>query len=153
MTGAVRSVILTSMLGLVGCSGTPATVADSTKAEPPPAKEPTPPGPSEPAPTLTKPALALPHTVDLTVGERIPVAEEIDVTFLGNGHKIMERGESPLGISLMVHRDNRDIDTSEWVAIPGEVKFTAAGVTFEYVTHHYSKSIRLIVLSVAPLEQ
>lgn len=76
----------------------------------------------------------------------------VDVTFIGNTHKIMEHGESPLGISLTVHRDGRDIDTSEWVELLEQPRFSAAGITFEYVAHQYDRTIRLGVISVGPVE-
>lgn len=95
----------------------------------------------------------MPTTVDLAVGERTRIVDGVDVTFIGNSHKIMERGESPLGISLTVHRDGRDIDTSEWVELLEQPKFSAAGITFEYLAHRYDRSVRLRVISVGPVEE
>lgn len=95
----------------------------------------------------------MPATVTLTIDERTRVAEAFDVTFTGHSHKISEHGESPLGVSLTVHRDGRDIQASEWLEVsePGRPQFAVAGVTFEYVAHDYDRSIELKVVSVGPV--
>ncbi|MEM6989973.1 MAG: hypothetical protein AAF721_05735 [Myxococcota bacterium] len=82
------------------------------------------------------------------MGERTGVAEGIEVTFTGNSHKISEHGESPLGVSLVVHRDGRDIDVSTWLELAEPPEFTAGGLTFEYVAHDYDQFLELTLVSV-----
>jgi hypothetical protein len=90
-------------------------------------------------------------TVRLAQGERTKIAEGVEVTFIGNSHKIIEAGESPLGVSLTIHRNDQDIEAFEWIDVSNSTRFTAAGVTFEYVACQYDWTIDLVIIAVEPL--
>jgi hypothetical protein len=97
----------------------------------------------------------MPTTIKLIRGERTKVGDGIEVTFTGHTHKMVEEGETPLGVSLTVHRDGQVFDASEWVEVwgPEEARrFTAGGVTFQYLSHEYNRSMDVEVVSVGPVD-
>ncbi|MCH9684516.1 MAG: hypothetical protein K0V04_23980 [Deltaproteobacteria bacterium] len=81
-------------------------------------------------------------------GERVPLTPDVDMTFLGNTHKISEEAvESPLGIGLAVHRAGEEEAREEWLWVYASESrvFTVDGIGVELVEYEYDRWMQLRV--------
>lgn len=82
--------------------------------------------------------------LQIDIDQRVAIAVGIEITFTGHTHKSVEAGmSSPLGISLMVHRDGTDERWDGWVDPGPGATFTVADVQLELVDYHYGKRMTL----------
>ena len=110
-----------------------AAPAEAAPAEAPPEALPT----SAPTPRPGEP-----FQVDM--GQRVVLTSDVEITLSGHSHKISEGDvESPLGISLTIHRGGKDEPWDGWVEPTGDRTFTVAGIELELVDYEYDRWMRL----------